>query len=356
METKFKDKRKVLLVLPLLILPFLALAFYAMGGDRSDASPMQGQNQKGINTNLPDAAFKTAKPQDKLAYYQQAERDSAKHSGNEIKTVADRLGFSSTVQSTQTELIDQRLEDLNREINRPEEVEVPRQFTSNRNSGQSIKIKDDVDRLEALMRNMQQSPAEDPEITQLNEMLEKILDIQHPQRLEEKYNKDITQSKDNWFKAIPAIIEENQKVTQGSVIKLRVMDSVLLNGTTIPKDHLIFGISEITNQRLILDIKNIRIGNSIVPVDLSVFDMDGMKGINVPEAYMKNAGNKTANQVIKSLQLPGYDSSVAGQVADAGINAAKGLLSGKTQRVKARLKAGYIVLLRNNKLVTNQHH
>lgn len=68
---------------------------------------------------------------------------------------------------------------------------------------------------------------------------------------------------------------------------LRLLDSIVLNGQTIPKGHLIYGICDLVNQRLILDIKNIRIGNSIVPVDLSVFDMDGMKGINVPE----EAGN-----------------------------------------------------------------
>lgn len=348
METRFKDKRRVLLVLPLLILPFLALAFYAMGGGRSDPSTMQGQIQKGINTNLPDAAFTAAKPQDKLAYYQQADRDSANHDGNEIKTVADRLGFSSPEQDPQTELIGQRLEALNREINRPEEAEVQGQSSLNRKSGQTTKIKDDVDRLEALMRNMQQSPAEDPEITQLNGMLEKILDIQHPQRLKEQYNKGIPESNDNLFKAIPAIIEENQKVTQGSVIKLRLLDSVILNGEIIPKGHLIYGSCDITNQRLILDIKNIRIGHSIVPVDLSVFDMDGMKGINVPEAYMKNAVNKGADDILRSIQLPGFDPSVAGQVAGAGIDAAKGLFSKKTKRVKARLKAGKPVLLRNN--------
>ncbi len=350
METRFRDKRKVLLILPLLALPFLALAFYAMGGGRSDAPSMQLQPQKGINTNLPDAAFKTDKPLDKLAYYQQSERNSENHDENEIKTVTDRLGFSSTEQDPQTELIDQKLEALNREINRPEESQMRKQPSSKRKAGRPVGMTDDVDRLETMMRNMQQSSGDDPEITQLNKMLEKILDIQHPQRIKEQYIRDIPESNDNLFKAIPAIIEENQKVTQGSVIKLRLLDSVVLNGETVPKNHLIYGICDITNQRLILNIKNIRIGNSIVPVDLSVFDMDGMKGLDVPEAYIKNAVNEGTDGVLRNMQLPGYDPSVAAQVAGVGLEAAKGLFSKKTKRIKARLKAGKPVLLRNNQL------
>ena len=348
MESKFKDKRKMMLVLPLLVLPFLALAFYAMGGGRIDQNREPGR-QNGINTNLPDAAFKADKPQDKLAYYQQAERDSASQDGNGIKNIADRLGFSAPQEDPQTDLIDQKLEALNREIHRPEKDEVPKQSSFNRNAAQTANIRSDVDRLEALMRTMQQKPTEDPEITQLNEMLEKILDVQHPERLKVQYTDKNPESNDNLFRAIPAVIEDNQKVTQGSVIKLRLLDSVILNGEIVPKDHLIYGICKITNQRLILDIKNIRIGHSIIPVDLSVFDMDGMKGINVPEALIKNAVSEGAVDAIRGIQMSGFDQPIAAQVAGAGIDAAKGLFGKKAKRVKARLNAGHKILLRNNK-------
>ena len=44
----------------------------------------------------------------------------------------------------------------------------------------------DIDRLEGLMQGMNQKDGEDPEMQQLNGMLEKILDIQHPDRVREK--------------------------------------------------------------------------------------------------------------------------------------------------------------------------
>ena len=344
METKQKDKRKALLVLPLLVLPFLALAFYALGGGRNDVSQVQNQKQ-GINTNLPDATFKTDQPQDKLGYYQQADRDSA---NNGIKDVADKLGFSNQEENPQTKVINEKLQALNTEINRPSEPYSQKQAYSVR-SGQMGSSAADVDRLEALMKNMQQGNSDDPEIRQLNGMLEKILDVQHPERIREQYMSRISNNGDSLFKAIPAVIEDNQKVTQGSVIKLRLLDTIVLKGQIIPKNHLIYGICDITNQRLILDIKNIRLGTSIVPVDLSVFDMDGMRGINVPEALTKDAVNGGTDDALRSIQLMTMDQSLTTQVAGAGIDAAKGLFSKKVKRIKVKLKAGYKVLLRDNK-------
>jgi hypothetical protein len=354
METKHKDKRKVLLMVPLLVMPFLALAFYAMGGGRSDSPQLLNQSQKGINTDLPDAAFKKGHPQDKLAYYQQADQDSASSDENGIKSVADRLGFSDQEQDPQAELINEKLQALNKELSRPAEANEQKPSSATRRSNQSVTLENDVDRLEALMLNMQQSNADDPEIRQLNGMLEKILDIQHPQRVSNQYINKISENGESLFKAIPAVIEENQKVTEGSVIKVRLLDTIILSGQIIPKNHLIYGICDISNQRLTLDIKNIRLGNSIVPVDLSVFDMDGMKGINVPEALTNDFVKEASDDALRSIQLMTMDQSITTQVAGAGIDAAKSLLGKKAKRIKVKLQAGHQVLLRNNK--PDQNH
>jgi Conjugative transposon, TraM len=46
----------------------------------------------------------------------------------------------------------------------------------------------------------------------------------------------------------------------------------------------------------------------------------------------------------------GFDQSLATQVAGAGLDAAKSLLNKKVRRIKVKLKAGYPILLRDNKL------
>jgi hypothetical protein len=343
-----RDKRKVLLVLPLLVLPFLAMAFYAGGGGKGQHQFAQQSGQRGINASLPDAAISKNQPQTKYGVYQQSDRDSAGKHSNGIKDVADRLGFNSQPEDPQTRQINQKLEALNKEISKPAEPIVNRPALVN---SQPSTMKSDVDRLEALMKNMKEDKAEDPEMAQLNGMLQKIIDIQHPGQVQQRITETQAAVRpDSQFHAIPAVIVDDQKAVQGATIRLRLQDSIRIGGVFIPKGHDLFGTCNITNQRLLLNIKNIRLGTSIVPVDLTVYSLDGMAGIYAPEAELSDAVGNGTTGALGNIGISGFDLTT--QVAGAGLDAAKSLLSKKVKRVKVRLKAGYSVLLRDNQLKT----
>lgn len=344
METKQKDKRKLLLVLPLMVLPFLALAFYAAGGGNSSNDITT--TPRGINVNLPDASFKNDEPGDKLGFYQLAAKDSTGNPGNGIEEVAGRLGFTTGDNNSSENQINQKLAELDREINRPMTNNQYAQSTAS--SRQSSTMNHDIDRMEALMRAMQENNGEDPELNQLNGMLQNILDIQHPQRIQERYNQKLAMNPDSQFRAIPAVIVENQKAVQGATVKLKLQDTILLKGYKIPKGHFLFGTCRITNQRLLLNVTNIRLGSSIIPVDLTVYSLDGMAGVEAPEAMLTDAVNNGAGDAVRNLQFMGFDQSTEAQIAGAGINAAKSIFNKKVKTVKVKLKANYPVLLRNN--------
>lgn len=89
-------------------------------------------------------------------------------------------------------------------------------------------------------------------------------------------------------------------------------------------------------------------GNSIIPVDLTVFSLDGMLGINAPEAELGDAAENGVNAALQNMEFITMDQSIGVQAASAGINAAKGLLSKKVKRIKVKLKGGESLLLRNN--------
>ena len=352
METKEKNNRKLLLVLPLLVLPFLALAFYALDGGRGYASAKQSNLQQGINTDLPDAQFKKDDPQDKLSIYELVKRDSTNNFGNSFtgqdSTGQPGLEFPSSANSKDPneQRINEKLAQISKEINRPAQPYNPPSAATRPQS--QVAINSDVDRLEKLMRSMQEGKAEDPEMQQLSELLDKIVAIQNPGIVQEKLKQQQTLVKDSAFRAIPAVIEGNQKVAQGGIVKLRLLDTIHLKGLAIPKNQMLFGSCNITNQRLLLTIKNIRLGTSIIPVDLSVFSLDGMIGINAPEAELGEAAGSGADNALQSMQILTMDQSLATQAAGAGITAVKDLISKKVKHIKVRLKAGQAVLLRNN--------
>lgn len=340
---QFRRQRKFLLVLPLLLLPFLTLAFWALGGGKNTPGSHQLTTDKGLNTQLPGAQFdKHEKPKDKMSFYDLAKQDSVKTRQGSANSLAQQFGGSKPADPN-VALINEKMAAINKQISQPQ--------TSNSAPAPAEKMPDgkalskQVDKLETMMKAVNSSQGEDPQIVQLSKMLSQIQDIQHPGSAKAA---TVAGKPDSAFKAIPATIEGNQKVLPGGAVRLRLSDTICLKGQVIPKGTLAFGTANITNQRLLLDIKNIRLGNAIIPVDLTVYSFDGMPGIPAPEAELAGAAGSGADNALESMQFLSMDQSLATQAAAGGIQAAKGLFSKKVRRIKVHLKNNYRVLLRNN--------
>jgi hypothetical protein len=355
MTTQEERKRKMLLVLPVLILPFLALAFYALGGGKNTAAQQNQQMYAGINTTLPGAKFGKESPQTKMSLYDQAQKDSEMEKSNGKGGAFAALGFDSagvgkkslplnSAQASEAK-ITQKLAEINRQISAPE----PANNLGNNYNAAANPSSAELDRLETLLKQKSQPNAPDPEMQQLNGMLEKIEDIQHPEKLSAELKKEVKAKPDSLFKAIPALVDGNQKVLQGGIVKLRLQDSLTLKGYHLPKGFPLFGNCVITNQRLLLTIKNITLGNTIIPVDLTVFSRDGIPGINAPEAELGEAAGNGTNDALESMEFMPMDETMGTQAASAGIEAAKGLIGKKVRKIKVRLQNNYPVLLRVNK-------
>lgn len=359
MENRKKiDKKKVLLIfLPLLSAAILTTGFFMLGGGKGasgDTAEVRGK----VDFALPDATIKKQQPSDKMAFYEQAERDSAARGSASLSRMSENLGFKNS-QDEHTGEISLKLEALKREIDRPADVAGGVSGVAGIRSGYgtsatagSGNMKNDVDRLEALMKMMveNKNAGEDPEMKQLNAMMENIIDIQHPERVKQKMTVAKKVNTDSLFKAIPAVIASDKKVVQGATIKLLLLDTLRINGVLIPKGHELYGACRITNQRLLLDIRQIRLGNAIIPSDMSLYSYDGMLGLDAPEAVLNATVNDGAGNAIGDVALNTFDQSLVTQVAGAGIDAAKNMLTKKLRKIKVKLKGGQAVLLRDNTL------
>jgi len=352
--------RKLLLILPLLLLPILTFAFYKYhAGTANDKNGVM--NHQGLNTSLPGAQFdKHEKPKDKMSFYAQAKQDSAKLQSNGNNLVTQQFGTKP--QATATNLnaavsnpyadpnvnrINQKLAAINKQINQPQAQDRTSANMMAGNPQPNKAFSTQVSKLDMMMKSMNNNQGNDPEMKQLGKMLEQIQAIQNPGQARANTKHAVTN--DSIFKAIPAIVEGNQKVVQGGAVKLQIQDTIRIKGVVIPKGTLIYGNASITNQRLLLELKNIRLGNAIIPVDLSVYSMDGMPGIPAPEAELSGAAGNGADNALESMQFLSMDQSLATQAAAGGIQAAKGLFSKKVKRIKIKLKGGYPILLHNNK-------
>lgn len=366
LSAKTLQKRKFLVALPLLVLPFVTLAFWSLGGGKNTVQASTGVNQSGLNMELPAAKFNKAEKQDKLSIYEASEKNDGLNNGSDSNTF-NSLAFpgpDETSLNSHEEKINEKLAEIDAQINGPilpADDYVPMETASYQNSS---KMSEDVDRLEKLMLSFQVDDGEDKEMERLNEVLDKIIKIQYPDLEEipkqEKmietevgvfavHDPNINVDKNEHFRsnAIQAIIHEDQDIVSGSVVKLRLLDSIQANGVLIPRNGFIYGVATINDERLKIEIASLRYQNSIFPVSLSAYDLDGLEGLYIPGAITRDASKEGVNDAIQSVRMMSLDPSLSVQVADAGIHAAKGLFRKKVKQVRVKVKAGYQLLLRD---------
>jgi Conjugative transposon, TraM len=372
-----KRQRKFLLALPLILLPFLTLFFWALGGGKVDRATAQDNLLKGFNSQLPDAKLKDNSALNKMSYYDKAALDSDKlrqqmksdpyyHQHRDTDTAglhfpqtntslfgntgkgglrsSKLIGSGNNTDANATQVY-QKLAALQAAINKPAALPVNPPTV---NAGDPALSPSGI----ALKS---QTSTDDPELQQMNGLLEKILDIEHPERLKPKTSQPADTS-GRRFKAIPAVIDGTQKITDGTVVRIKLLDTVTLGGQLIPKGQLLYGSGTLYNQRLTLNLKILHRGYNIIPIDLTVYDMvDGLEGISVPEAVTGDAAKDGAVNGVDGMEFMSMDESMGAQAATAGINAAKGLFSKKIKRIKAKLKDSHPLLLRDNLKVKNAH-
>ena len=149
--------------------------------------------------------------------------------------------------------------------------------------------------------------------------------------------------------AIEAVVHESQSLVSGAVVKLRLLNDIYIAGRLIPKESFVFGITSLNGERLQIEITSIRTASSLFPVKLEVYDMDGLAGIYIPGAITRDVAKQSADNSLQLMELGTMNPSLKAQAAAAGINATKNLLSKKVKLVKVTVKAGYKVLLKDNR-------
>ncbi len=433
---KYLRRRKFLMILPVIVIPFLFILFFTLGvgKHKPDSSPGTIKNG-GLNIKLPDPHFKKGQPEDKLSIYEVANNDSMhlkeaikndpyykksdtagqvqKTKSNALESIFEKsalkynqqeglinsLNAKDSADQNEKRVMD-KLSQLRNEINKKAEA------APVLSSPASLPNSPDIDKLEKMISMLAEKKEPDPEMAQLNGMLEKIIAIQHPEnrqdsiqsisrknkqkafavnvkngddnisligqeessseesiRRSSSYDSTKTEYKTNGFfsfddasetsdknqNTIEAVVYETKTVVSGSIIKLGLLNDIYVNGVFIPKDQFLFGRASLDKERLKITVGSIRSANNIFPVSLDIYDLDGMEGIYIPGSINRDVSKQSADQAFGSVGLASLDPSIGAQAASAGIQAAKTLLSRKVKLIQVTLKAGYKVLLKNNR-------
>lgn len=149
---------------------------------------------------------------------------------------------------------------------------------------------------------------------------------------------------------VAACIHQDQTLTDGQAVKLRLLEPMQAGNIGVPKNTLVAGTAKVQGERLDILVSSIEYAGNIIPVELAVFDTDGQKGLSVPSSMEQEAFNEAMANIGSGLGTSISFAQSAGQ--QVAMDVTRGLLQGtsgylakKFRTVKVKLKAGYKVML-----------
>jgi conjugative transposon TraM protein len=161
--------------------------------------------------------------------------------------------------------------------------------------------------------------------------------------------------KENSF--IKAVIDENNKGYLGSRIRLRLLEDVFVGNKKLSKGSILYGqISGFAMQRVNLSIVSVFTKGEIYPVNLSVYDVDGSKGLYVPESVFRDMIREMGSNSVQGTQMDmggqGFFTSLGSKLFTSTSKSIANLI--KTNKAKLKYNS-YVFLIDEKQLKDSQN-
>lgn len=149
---------------------------------------------------------------------------------------------------------------------------------------------------------------------------------------------------------IKAVIDENNKGFLGSRIRFRLLEDIFVGQRKISKGSILYGqISGFSMQRVELNIISVFSKGEILPVNLSIYDLDGMKGLYVPQSIFRDMVREMGSNSVQGTQMDmggsGFFTSIGTRLFTSTSKSIANLIKAN----KAKLKYNSYVLLIDEK-------
>ena len=405
-KQKVNPQKMMLLFMPLVVIPLLLLGMTFFKGQQLEAE----QEYLGINSNLPDVMLdQTALNKWKtyeLEQLKEREEREAKRLDPYTKAITSEENIPVNLMldgeselKAQEEQLQEKLQNIMELTQKQHPVALPSE--NGREKTQDVPISDphlerqqsygleraavneEIDRLEYLMQRMQERHGQpDPELMQLEGLMDKVLALQYPDRYmpdlektrEEAHSafsvkqksKDlntgqfnIAEEESNGFyglsseagmevpipESFPAVVGEDKQVVSGNSLMLKLTKPIEINGIQFGQGAEIHGVCQLDGERLRIQIAHIRHDNHLLPVKMEVYGLDALPGIAIPGAIGRDASKEGLSQGLQVYNPVQAGFTLQAQLAATGVETARGFLGKKTRLKKVNVKHGHPILL-----------
>ena len=162
--------------------------------------------------------------------------------------------------------------------------------------------------------------------------------------------------KENSF--IKAVIDENNKGFLGSRIRFRLLEDIFVSNRKISKGSILYGqISGFSMQKRVdLTIVSVFTKGEIFPVNLSIYDVDGMKGLYVPQSVFRDMIREMGSNSVQGTQMDmggqGFFTSLGSKLFTSTSKSIANLI--KTNKAKLKYNS-YVFLIDEKQLKDSQN-
>lgn len=156
---------------------------------------------------------------------------------------------------------------------------------------------------------------------------------------------------------IKAVIDENNKGFLGSRIRFRLLEEIFVGNRKISKGSILYGqISGFSMQRVDLKIVSVFTQGEIFPVNLSIYDVDGMKGLYVPQSVFRDMIREMGSNSVQGTQMDvggqGFFTSIGSKLFTSTSKSIANLI--KTNKAKLKYNS-YVFLIDEKQLKESQN-
>lgn len=149
------------------------------------------------------------------------------------------------------------------------------------------------------------------------------------------------------LQTVKAIVPQTQTLTSGARVKLELSEDMYVKGFRIPRGTVLYGACRFAADRMMIPIRSLVSGGQIIRVELSVYDLDGLEGIHIPQSPVRRSVKSSVARAVESIGIRTGASSSGSRAAIAGIYAARNLLGDDIRKKQVALRAGYHLLLKD---------
>lgn len=156
---------------------------------------------------------------------------------------------------------------------------------------------------------------------------------------------------------IKAVIDENNKGFLGSRIRFRLLEDIYVGNRKISKGSILYGqISGFSMQRVDLTIVSVFTQGDLFPVNLSIYDVDGMKGLYVPQSVFRDMIREMGSNSVQGTQMDmgghGFFTSIGSKLFTSTSKSIANLI--KTNKAKLKYNS-YVFLIDEKQLKESQN-